>query len=68
MDFIKWLRVANGATARITGGELVEQWRGSSGSLTSDEALRLALAVDASGFSFEPDIRFQAFFGPMTVW
>lgn len=59
MDFIQWLRVANGAAVRITGRELVEQWRGSSDLLTSDEALRLALAIDASGFSFEPDVRFS---------
>lgn len=59
LEFIRWLRAANDPPRRITGEELVEQWRGTRDALTAEEAVRLALAVDASGFSFEPDPRFS---------
>ncbi len=59
LEFIGWLRAAVEPPRQITGEELVVQWRSSSGALTLPEALRLAQAMDATGFSFEPDPRFS---------
>jgi hypothetical protein len=43
----------------VTGGQLLEQWRGRSDPLSRNDAYELASAMDAAGFCFEPDVRFS---------
>lgn len=44
---------------RVTGAQLLEQWRGRSDPLVDKDAYELAAAMDAAGFCFEPDVRFS---------